>query len=276
MSLPAYVSSLVWSPGLPQATVWTTGTTDTRALAPDPRNQGLRNAASYYNAPDMPFTVNTTGTNYYQVALYFVDWDHQSRQLAVEMFDAKTLDLIAPVRVATNFSGGKYLVYRYNKSVRFRFDQVRGANAPLSGIFFDPAPAVFQAAKLGEPKQRRAYRRVRGTAAFTPLQLSHDSGLEVCGDDGTAGATLVYTLPAATYGQNITNITVYGGWQDSGRDAQEYTVYYSTVANPEIFIGLTSVSYFPANPGSAGDTTRVVISDAAGAILAQNVAALKF
>jgi hypothetical protein len=152
MSLPSYVSSLVWSPGLPQARVWATGTTDTRALAPNSSNQGLRNAASYYNSPDMPFTLNTTGTNYYQVALYFVDWDHQNRQLAVEMFDAHTLDLVAPERVSTNFSGGKYLVYRYNKSVRFRFDQVRGANAVLSGIFFDPAPAGFKAATLGGPK----------------------------------------------------------------------------------------------------------------------------
>ena len=56
------------------------------------------------------------------------------------MFDANTLNLIAPERVSTNFYGGKYLVYTCNKSVRFRFDQVRGDNAVLSGIFFDPAP----------------------------------------------------------------------------------------------------------------------------------------
>jgi alpha-L-rhamnosidase len=139
-SLPSYVSSLVWSPGPAQAAVWATGTNDTRALAPNSSNQGLRNAACYFNNPDMPFTINTTGTNYYQVALYFVDWDNKNRQLAVEMFDANTLNLIAPERVSTNFYGGKYLVYTCNKSVRFRFDQVRGDNAVLSGIFFDPAP----------------------------------------------------------------------------------------------------------------------------------------
>jgi hypothetical protein len=36
-----------------------------------------------------------------------------------------------------DFSGGKYLVYRYDKPVRFRINQVRGDNATLSGIFFD-------------------------------------------------------------------------------------------------------------------------------------------
>jgi hypothetical protein len=89
----------------------------------------------------MPFTINTTGANFYQVALYLVDWDNKGRRLAVEMFDAKTLNLISPERVSTNFYGGKYLVYTYNKSVKFRFDQVRGDNAVLSGIFFDSPQA---------------------------------------------------------------------------------------------------------------------------------------
>jgi alpha-L-rhamnosidase len=88
----------------------------------------------------MTFSVNCAGARNYQVALYFVDWDNRGRRLAVEMFDADTLNLVAPVRVVTNFYGGKYLVYTYNKSATFRIDQVRGDNAVLSGIFFDPAP----------------------------------------------------------------------------------------------------------------------------------------
>lgn len=97
---------------------------------------------------------------------------------------------------------------------------------------------------------------------------------EVCGDDGTAGSLLVYTLPSTAYGYNLTNITVYGGWQDAGRDAQDYTVLYSTVANPGSFTVLTAVSYIPANPLATGDATRVVINDAAGGAIAKNVAAL--
>ena len=102
------------------------------------------------------------------------------------------------------------------------------------------------------------------------------TNLAVCGNDGTAGSLLVYTLPASTYGYNLTNITVYGGWQDAGRDAQAYTVYYSTVDNPTNFVVLTAVRYIPSNPSSTGDATRVVINDAAGAAVANNVAALKF
>jgi len=88
----------------------------------------------------MSFTINCTGTNNYQVALYFVDWDSTVRQFSVETFDANTLNMIAPEQVITNFNGGAYLVYSYNKSIKFRIDFVRGANAVLSGIFFDPAP----------------------------------------------------------------------------------------------------------------------------------------
>ena len=44
------------------------------------------------------------------------------------------------MKTVKNFSGGKYLIYTYNKSVKLRIQQVRGDNAVLSGIFFDPAP----------------------------------------------------------------------------------------------------------------------------------------
>jgi len=57
------------------------------------------------------------------------------------MFDANTLNLIAPVKIVRNCFGGVYLNYSYNKSAKFRINIVRGDNAVLSGIFFDsPSP----------------------------------------------------------------------------------------------------------------------------------------
>lgn len=53
------------------------------------------------------------------------------------MFDLQTKNLVAPVKIVRDYIGGKYLVFKYTKSVRFRIDQVRGVNAVLSGIFFD-------------------------------------------------------------------------------------------------------------------------------------------
>lgn len=85
----------------------------------------------------MTVDINLAETTDCRIALYFVDWDRKGRRVAVEMFDRDTLQRIAPVQMVRDFTGGKYLVYRYDKSVRFRIDQVRGDNATLSGIFFN-------------------------------------------------------------------------------------------------------------------------------------------
>ena len=142
--MPSRVTSLEYyrafpKSGMPDATLWQKGTSDKSALSPDSSNQNPRNAAAYSNSDQtMTLTVGIDGTRDYQVALYFVDWDNQGRRQAVEMMDAKTLDLVAPVKVVNNYAGGQYLVYSYNKSAKFRFNKVRGDIVTLSGIFFDP------------------------------------------------------------------------------------------------------------------------------------------
>ena len=95
------------------------------------------------------------------------------------------------------------------------------------------------------------------------------------GNGGGAGAWLIYPLAGSATGYNLTNIVVYGGWSDAGRDQQAYTVYYSTVAAPTNFLLLTSVNFNPVNPANAQSATRIMLSPAAG-LLASNVAAVKF
>ena len=91
-----------------------------------------------------------------------------------------------------------------------------------------------------------------------------------------AGSLVIYTLPASAYGYNLSNITVYSGWQDNGRDAQAYTVSFSTVDNPAVFTVLTSVNYNPSVPGSTPSANRVIIDDSEGGSIATNVAAVQF
>jgi len=143
-SLPSYVTSLDYfrafpKNGLPDPTVWASGTSDKRALARDPGNGLPRNATCFSNTDQtMSVTIGINGTRDYQVALYFVDWGNKGSRLAVEMFDALTLNLIAPVKIVNGHSGGAYVVYKYNQSVKFRINKVRGDILSLSGIFFDP------------------------------------------------------------------------------------------------------------------------------------------
>jgi hypothetical protein len=109
--------------------------------------------------------------------------------------------------------------------------------------------------------------------------ISTSTNYVTCGngtgpDSSSAGNTIIYTL-ADTNGYNVTNITIYAGWADAGRDQQAYTVYYSTITAPMTFIQLDTVNYNPANAANAQSATRATLTSASGA-LATNVAALKF
>jgi alpha-L-rhamnosidase len=94
-------------------------------------------------------------------------------------------------------------------------------------------------------------------------------------DGSSAGSTLIYTLPANTNGFNLTNITVYGGWANNGRDQQAYTVYYSTESAPTSFISLAVVNFNPSIANNIQSATRVTLTASVG-VLATNVAAVKF
>ena len=112
--------------------------------------------------------------------------------------------------------------------------------------------------------------QVAGTVGYTT-----STNYVTCGNGSGAGSSLIYPLPNSSAGYDLTNITVYGGWADNGRDQQAYTVYYSSVLAPTNFIRLTSVSYNPSIASGIQSATRVTLTSSAG-VLATNVAALKF
>ncbi len=124
-------------------------------------------------------------------------------------------------------------------------------------------------------------RNVNALTAGDSLTISQPGGVTgtnyvTCGNGSGAGSSVIYTLTnVSADGYSLTNITVYGGWKDAGRDQQAYTVYYSRVTAPSTFLLLGSVNFNPANAASAPSATRVTLTAAAGA-LATNVAAVKF
>lgn len=73
----------------------------------------------------------------HRVSLYFLDQDNQGRRSAIEIFDAKTYNLIAPMIYIKNYNQGKYVSFDFEGPIRLRINQVRGINVSLSGIFFD-------------------------------------------------------------------------------------------------------------------------------------------
>ncbi len=84
----------------------------------------------------MTIDIHASDSTPHQIALYFLDWDNKGRRSAIEIFDLKTLNLLAPVQLVKNYKDGRYLIFNYSGSIRIRINQVRGENAALSGLFF--------------------------------------------------------------------------------------------------------------------------------------------
>jgi hypothetical protein len=76
------------------------------------------------------------------VALYFVDWDNQQRQMIVDAVCANTNRAIHTV-ILRDFTGGVYLNYRVRGRIQFRFtilgedgNTFNGGDVAYSGAFF--------------------------------------------------------------------------------------------------------------------------------------------
>jgi hypothetical protein len=211
---------------------------------------------------DLLMVVNSFNTNNYQ----FVRADH--------LFMLAN-GLVAPptVNITTNNQVGTANTYPFTPSwsIVTNGDLILG-QAPSSS-----------AGNFSEEVSGRSVNSLTSGGSLTINQITGTSGTTAstnyvtCGNGNGAGSTVVYTLAGSANGYNLTNITVYGGWQDNGRDQQAYTVYYSTVSAPTNFIALTSVNYLPSAPASTPSATRVTIAPVtANGVLAANVAAVKF
>jgi hypothetical protein len=113
-----------------------------------------------------------------------------------------------------------------------------------------------------------------GTAALTDgvfgaigqaMTANNHSIFATVGNGSGAGTSLTYTFTPT----QLANIEVYGGWNDSGRDQQEYNVAYST--NGVTFISLTpggtsvaSVTDNPSIPDNSQSAVEAIFTDSSG------------
>jgi alpha-L-rhamnosidase len=160
-SLPHYVESVALSGG--RYVQWPSNGEDPRALAPDRTNKGQRVASAYYSPPisqkawkaniynassapgswaymvaTMIVDIRLREQRNYRLALYAVDFDRTGRRQSVDVLSLPSLVLAAPVQVFSTFEEGKYLILECHGSVRLRINGIRGPNAVVSGVFFDP------------------------------------------------------------------------------------------------------------------------------------------
>ena len=113
---------------------WAGSTTDGRALQKAaPATDRL--AATWYGSQ---FTMNVSITDgqSHRVRLYFLDWDSTSRSQRIDVINPST-GAVLDTRTISGFSGGQYLTWDVTGNVAFRVTQLAGANAVVSGVFFN-------------------------------------------------------------------------------------------------------------------------------------------
>ncbi len=137
-NLPSYVESVTCRPGT-NTTQWAQDVSDARALASNDGNEGTRNAATFYNRCSLLVDIKLKEPHPFRLAAYAVDFDHQNRQETADIYNLPDLTRAAPTQLVREFQKGKYVIFDCQDSVRLRFDDVRGSNAVVSGIFFDPS-----------------------------------------------------------------------------------------------------------------------------------------
>lgn len=145
-SWPSYVEDIQYHGE--ERVVWDSAVNDSRVLTLPGSTPGSNSgkAAAIITGDPAPtrqtFTIDVRlkKEHPYYLTLYFLDWEggKEPRRSALELFDLGTLNILAPVGMIRNYRQGRYVRFRFYKSVRVRIDQVRGVNAALSGIFFDP------------------------------------------------------------------------------------------------------------------------------------------
>ncbi|HEV2329601.1 MAG TPA: alpha-L-rhamnosidase C-terminal domain-containing protein [Verrucomicrobiae bacterium] len=139
--LPSYVQSVTIKPRAATVTQWAHDVNDPRALASNSHNEETRNAATLYNRNTVLVDIRLKEPHRFRLAAYAVDFDREGRQEAVDVYNLPGLTLAAPTQAVREYQDGKYVIFDCRDSVRLRFDTIRGSNAVVSGIFFDPDSA---------------------------------------------------------------------------------------------------------------------------------------
>src|SRR5271157_4151560 len=135
-SLPSYATV---TPAGQASYTWAASSTAPRALQ-NASGSG-RMAACWYSASSFTVDVNLTDGQKHDLELYFLDWDTTARSETVQISNAST-GAVLNTKTVTSFHSGVYLDWAVSGNVDIKFTRLAGANAVLSGLFFDPPPTA--------------------------------------------------------------------------------------------------------------------------------------
>ena len=117
---------------------WQNSTSDGRALQ-KPGFPLDRIASCWYSTGTFTLDLNITDGQSYQIALYLLDWDQQSRTETISLIDPSSFETL-DTRTVSGFSNGEYLVWTLSGHVTIQIANGSGSpDAVVSGLFLAPA-----------------------------------------------------------------------------------------------------------------------------------------
>ncbi len=113
---------------------WAASTSDVRALQ-TASNPSSRIAATWYSSTSFTIGINFSDGQHHLVALYALDWGGGESEM-IDVIDAPTGTVLNSVSI-NSFANGEYLEWNLSGNVQLRVTNESGANALVSGLFFD-------------------------------------------------------------------------------------------------------------------------------------------
>jgi hypothetical protein len=138
-SLPSYATV---TPSGQLTSTWSTTTTTPNALqdAPGQLQGNGRIAACWYLNGSFTVDVNLTDGQLHNMELYLLDYDQNNTRVEkIQLINALT-GTVLNTQTVSSFTAGVYLNWTISGHVLIKITKVSGANAVLSGLFFDPLP----------------------------------------------------------------------------------------------------------------------------------------
>ena len=114
---------------------WVASTSTVSALQVS-SGSSTRIASAYYSSTSFTINLNLTDGNMHQVALYLLDWGSTTRAETISILDAAS-NAVLYTGPFSSFTSGQYAVWKIQGHVLIQVTKTGGANAVVSGIFFD-------------------------------------------------------------------------------------------------------------------------------------------
>lgn len=120
--------------------VWTTSTTDPRALQSS-SGSSTRISSTFYSYSPFTLDLNLKDGLAHKISFYLCDWDNLKRAETVTILDATTLAVLSTQSFSA-FSGGVYEAWNIKGHVQIKVTYSGGQNGLINAIFFDAAPGT--------------------------------------------------------------------------------------------------------------------------------------